>query len=202
MEYNLDDFIGVFDGAFDKEYCDSLIDKFEFLSKMGKTKSRAEFSGSPQLISDNNIYFPMLDMTDTQTMGSNFTWLQEFNIKMWECYSIYTKKYGTLNSVQRHQLNPDVKIQKTKPSEGYHVWHCENGNLSDASRLILVMLYLNDIEEGGETEFLYQSRRVQPKMGRLVFRPTSFTHTHRGKPPLKGNKDMLNGWLQYYHEIS
>ena len=142
MEYNLDDFIGVFDGAFDKEYCDSLIDKFEFLSKMGKTKSRAEFSGSRQLISDNNIYFPMLDMTDTQTMGSNFTWLQEFNIKMWECYSIYTKKYGTLNSVQRHQLNPDVKIQKTKPSEGYHVWHCENGNLSDASRLILVMLYL------------------------------------------------------------
>ena len=202
MEYNLDDFIGVFDGAFDKEYCDSLIDKFEFLSKMGKTKSRAEFSGSPQLISDNNIYFPMLDMTDTQTMGSNFTWLQEFNIKMWECYNIYTKKYGTLNSVQRHQLNPDVKIQKTKPSEGYHVWHCENGNLSDASRLILVMLYLNDIEEGGETEFLYQSRRVQPKMGRLVFCPTSFTHTHRGNPPLKGNKYMLNGWLQYYHEIS
>ena len=202
MEYNLDDFIGVFDGAFDNEYCDSLIDKFEFLSKMGKTKSRAEFSGSPQLISDNNIYFPMLDMTDTQTMGSNFTWLQEFNIKMWECYSIYTKKYGTLNSVQRHQLNPDVKIQKTKPSEGYHVWHCENGNLSDASRLILVMLYLNDIEEGGETEFLYQSRRVQPKMGRLVFCPTSFTHTHRGNPPLKGNKYMLNGWLQYYHEIS
>ena len=144
----------------------------------------------------------MLDMTDTQTMGSNFTWLQEFNIKMWECYSIYTKKYGTLNSVQRHQLNPDVKIQKTKPSEGYHVWHCENGNLSDASRLILVMLYLNDIEEGGETEFLYQSRRVQPKMGRLVFCPTSFTHTHRGNPPLKGNKYMLNGWLQYYHEIS
>ena len=202
MEYNLDDFIGVFDGAFDKEYCDSLIDKFEFLSKMGKTKSRAEFSGSPQLISDNNIYFPMLDMTDTQTMGSNFTWLQEFNIKMWECYSIYTKKYGTLNSVQRHQLNPDVKIQKTKPSEGYHVWHCENGNLSDASRLILLMFYLNDIEEGGETEFLYQSRRIEPKMGRLVFCPAFFTHTHRGNPPLKGSKYMMNGWLQYYHEIT
>ena len=96
----------------------------------------------------------------------------------------------------------NVKMQKTEPGGGYHVWHCENGNLSDASRLILVMLYLNDIEEGGETEFLYQSRRVQPKMGRLVFCPTSFTHTHRGNPPLKGNKYMLNGWLQYYHEIS
>ena len=30
------------------------------------------------------------------------------------------------------------------------------------------MIYLNDIEDGGETEFLYQGVRVPPVKGRLI----------------------------------
>ena len=65
------------------------------------------------------------------------------------------------------------------------------------SRLLLVMGYLNDVEEGGETEFLYQSKRVESKKGRIVICPSGFTHTHRGNPPLKGNKYMINGWIEF-----
>ena len=65
------------------------------------------------------------------------------------------------------------------------------------SRLLLVMGYLNDVEEGGETEFLYQSKRVKSKKGRIVICPSGFTHTHRGNPPLKGNKYMINGWIEF-----
>ena len=202
MEYDVNDFIGVFDGVFEKEYCDDLINKFEFYSTINKTQRRVEDGYNP-VNADNNVYFIMRNLQgDTQTMMANFKFLQTFNIKMWECYDLYTKKYGVMKNLGRHQLNPDVKIQKTLPSEGYHVWHCEHGDIKTSTRVILVMLYLNDVEEGGETEFLYQSRRIEPKMGRLVFCPAFFTHTHRGNPPLKGNKYMMNGWLQYYHEIT
>ena len=202
MECDINDFIGVFDGVFEKEYCDDLINKFEFLSTLNKTEHRVE-RGYNAVDADNYMYYIMDDLQgDTQTMMSNYKFLENFNTKMWECYELYMKKYGIIKSLGRHQLNPDLKIQKTKPSEGYHVWHCEQSNLNNISRMMLVMLYLNDVEEGGETEFLYQSRRVEPKMGRLVFCPTQFTHTHRGNPPLKGNKYMMNGWLQYYHEMT
>ena len=59
------------------------------------------------------------------------------------------------------------------------------------------MAYLNNVEEGGETEFLYQSRRIKPKQGTIVICPASFTHTHRGNPPLKGDKYMINGWIEF-----
>ena len=201
MKYDVNDFIGVFDDVFEKEYCDDIINKFEFFSTMNKTQHRVE-RGYSAVDADNYMYFPINDLQgNTQTMMSDYKFLENFNTKMWECYDLYAKKYGIVKNIGIHQLNPDLKIQKTKPSEGYHIWHCEQTNLNSASRMMLVMLYLNDVEEGGETEFLYQSRRVEPKMGRLVFCPAFFTHTHRGNPPLKGNKYMLNGWLQYYHQI-
>ncbi|MDB4343231.1 2OG-Fe(II) oxygenase [bacterium] len=58
------------------------------------------------------------------------------------------------------------------------------------------ILYLNSVNQGGETEFLYQSKRIKPKQGRILLFPTSYTHVHRGNPPLKGNKFILTGWVE------
>jgi hypothetical protein len=56
------------------------------------------------------------------------------------------------------------------------------------------MVYLNDVDEGGETEFLYQQVKIKPKRGTVVIWPGGFTHLHRGNPPLK-NKYIATGWL-------
>ena len=64
-------------------------------------------------------------------------------------------------------------------------------------RLFVIQVYLNDVEEGGETEFLVQSKRVAPKKGRVVIFPTTYTHYHSGNPPLSGDKYILNMWAQY-----
>ena len=90
-----------------------------------------------------------------------------------------------------------VKLQKTEPGGGYHVWHSEKtgGFLSGQLRELTYTIYLNDVDEGGETEFLMQHRRVQPKKGLLLIWPAYFTHKHRGNPPLKGEKYIATGWI-------
>ena len=88
-----------------------------------------------------------------------------------------------------------ILLQKTIPTQGYHTWHCEDGSYSDASRMVAWMVYLNDVEEGGETEFLYQKLRIKPKRNMAVIWPGSFTHLHRGNPPLSGVKYILTGWF-------
>ena len=55
------------------------------------------------------------------------------------------------------------------------------------------MVYLNDVEEDGETEFLYQELKLKPKKGRVVIWPGSFTHLHRGNPP-RSTKYIATGW--------
>ena len=66
-------------------------------------------------------------------------------------------------------------IQYYRPNQGaFHAWHCERlGAEAPASwRHLVWMTYLNDVEEGGETEFLYQKMKVQPRKGlTLILNP-------------------------------
>jgi hypothetical protein len=57
-------------------------------------------------------------------------------------------------------------------------------------------VYLNDIDEAGETEFLYQKRRISPKENTLIIWPAAFTHTHRGNV-VHGAKSkyIITGWF-------
>ena len=61
-------------------------------------------------------------------------------------------------------------------------------------RQFVVQVYLNDDFDGGETEFLYQQRREQAVAGDVLIFPKTFTHTHRGNPPLGGTKYIATSW--------
>ena len=61
-------------------------------------------------------------------------------------------------------------------------------------RQFVVQVYLNDDFDGGETEFLYQQRIEEVGAGDVLIFPASFTHTHRGNPPLGGTKYIATSW--------
>lgn len=92
---------------------------------------------------------------------------------------------------------PVMKLQVTPLTGGYSVWHIEQGPGEESRRVLAWSIYLNDVEEGGETEFLYQGARYKPKAGSLLMWPASITHPHRGNPPLSNEKLMLTGWICY-----
>ena len=194
----IDNFIGVFDNALSKEHCEELIKVYEDSVELNYAISRKDM-GKEKIYQDNNLVFVGCKtyVKDDIFFDAVQPPVQQFVNLAWTSYEEYAKKYGVLTSLASHRFYDSIKIQKTKPSEGYHVWHCEHDNRKNGSRLLLVMVYLNDVEEGGETEFLYQSRRVKPKQGTMVICPSSFTHTHRGNPPLTGDKYMINGWIEY-----
>lgn len=84
---------------------------------------------------------------------------------------------------------------------GYPYWHCElyprDPHAETLHRHLLWTIYLNDGFGEGETEFLYQQRRIVPRTGSLLIAPAAFTHTHRGNRPLGGDKCIATSWVLF-----
>jgi hypothetical protein len=194
MNVRYENFIGIYEDAFSKEYCESVIDYFEKMVEAGYTRNRQQ-ENEPNLLKDDTFLFSTDDVCIN--IRDNLVLMNQFNTTLWsKCYSDYANKFWSLKDFGPHS-SYSFKIQKTEPGQGYHVWHCESDNKNVCNRVLAWTLYLNDIEEGGETEFIYQHMRVKPKQGTLVMWPAAFTHTHRGNPPLSKAKYIVTGWIEF-----
>lgn len=92
----------------------------------------------------------------------------------------------------------ECKIQKTPPGGGFSKWHYEQGPDYHCSRRFGVwMIYLNDVNKGGKTDFPNQGLSVTPEAGKMVIWPAAYTHTHRSAPDLEEWKYIVTGWFIY-----
>jgi len=93
-------------------------------------------------------------------------------------------------------------VQKyDKSVGGYHYWHSEIypqlPHNEPLHRVLALLYYLNDVDEGGETEFHYQPVKAKPKKGSLVIFPAGFTHSHKGHIPFSNDKYVVTAWLMF-----
>ncbi|MCM2335821.1 MAG: 2OG-Fe(II) oxygenase [Pseudomonas sp.] len=108
-----------------------------------------------------------------------------------------------LSGVVQTVLRPGaINLQRyTSGRGGYPYWHCElyprDPGAETLHRHLLWTLYLNDGFRDGETEFLYQQRRIAPRTGSLLIAPAAFTHTHRGNRPNGGDKFIATSWVLF-----
>ena len=81
------------------------------------------------------------------------------------------------------------QIQETQPG-GFYKWHHDGLG----SRMLTFIWYLNDITEGGYTEF-NTGFKVQPQTGKLVIFPGLWPWVHRGVAPKSEVKYLCTGWV-------
>jgi len=189
--FDITNFIGVYDGYISEEECNNAIRLFEKQNKQNKTFTR---------LADNQA--PITEKQDTQLFVNRENvdiWCDELKtliVNFDLCWRHYATNTGADEAYKCPFHYTNLKIQKTLPTEGYHVWHVEYGKgYHNEARAFVFSIYLNDVEEGGETEFLHFSKRVKPKKGRIVIWPAAFPYVHRGNPPLSGEKYILTSWV-------
>jgi Fe-S cluster biosynthesis and repair protein YggX len=186
------DFNGIeeYKNAFPIEYCKKIIDTFEQRAEMQLTEHQTGFKNQ-----DERIFMDMANHNNMFHVDANLC--KFFYQTIMDTYEHkYRKKYDSLGSVCQHSPK-GMSVQKTRPHQGYHAWHCENADLVTSSRVMAYTLYLNSVEEGGETEFLYQGVKIKPEPGKLAIFPAYYTHPHRGNPIYKGIKYIVSGWYTF-----
>ena len=179
-----DGFFWIRDGVLSEEFCKGLIAKFEECpdKRPGKTLAgyEPERKASTDLFLTNHPSFTSEDRTFFECLSQNSQdYIQQLAHNPWK----------------GNQEDTGYNMQRTEPGQQF-VWHTDFSAECDRNRIrtATFIWYLNDIEEGGQTEFT-NGISVQPKTGRLLMFPADFSVIHRGVSPVSQTKYIVTGWF-------
>ena len=188
-----ENFIGVYEGKLPEKLCTDLINTFDKYQEIGLTRSRGLSGQRKKVADDDQLFVADIPLENLKTDMYNAVYEHLGN-----CFKDYLDEYEVALGEGCDQLSLyELKLQKTNKGQGYHAWHFESSSKGTSDRVLAYTIYLNDIDDGGETEFLYQSQRIKPTRGTVIIFPAAFTHTHRGNPPLSGSKYIVTGWFNF-----
>lgn len=197
--FESDDFIGIWKNFVPRTICDKLIEHTETILNRGSyflPGSIGEGYDEEEYAYNSSMFYGGdMNRKDFAFLlnYSNKKLVMEVNSCLNCCLKHYFYNYQSLKHTSL--LSTDIKVQKTPPGGGYHMWHYESPLQEYAQRELVWMIYLNDMPDGeAETEFMYQRRRIKPTAGTVVIWPAGFTHTHKGNTVLTQDKYILTGW--------
>jgi hypothetical protein len=186
-KHEFNGFIGVFENYFQNSYFQDVI---SYYTKIAGLSLHQQDTVPKHWKNDEQLY--LLDPSVVSTLHPQY--VNHFLEVLWKkIMPVYVDKFSILQD--KSYKVEQIKMKKIVPGGGFHQWHYEALG-EDSKRKIVVQLYMNNIDEAGETEFLYQNTRIIPKKNKLLIWPADWTHTHRGNPPIgTTDKYILTTWL-------
>lgn len=188
------EFIYECDDVFPVDFCNRVIDKFE--------KSELKFKGTTAMQYDNPIKKSMdLRIYDEPEWVEEEKYFICMIRKAMKKYENFILKMDIADQVKkeiseflmRTHIHPP-QIQRTEPGQFFH-WHHDESTPPNW-KMFTYIIYLNNVEKdsGGTTEFSC-GKIVQPKAGKIIFFPSTWTYFHRGKTLEKGVKYIATNAL-------
>lgn len=183
-----DPFIYVVDDALSKKFCKKVIQKF---NNDGNTYQGVTAGGYTENIKksldlgiSNLEHWKKEDSIFYESLHKNYNdYLERLN-----------KQFKGVRCSPIDLVDTGYQIQRTDPGE-FYVFHHDFS--SDTIRYFTFIWYLNDIKNDGYTEFV-DGTRIQPKAGRFMMFPATWTYIHRGYPPKDEIKYICTGWMSMY----
>ena len=169
----------------DISICDDIINFYENSDEKGQGKMQM-----------NNVagYYP--DKKDSTDCVLRDPLLDKYLSSLQNVMNTYMEKFPMSKSEAAWGIVENVNIQHYKPNQGFKSWHTER-SCANNNRHLVFMTYLNDVMDGGETEWFHQKGRVKPRKGLTVIWPSDWTHMHRGIVSKTEHKYIVTGWIEY-----
>ena len=176
-------FFGIYDGALPRDFCRSVIARFE----ADPTKTVGKIGdGTP----GGSVRPDIKSTTEIMLTADRADWadvLLQAKLCLQKLLPVYLKAWQPAFPVPLR--TEDYRIARYNPGEHFN-YHSDNIGGS-VTRVITAQWYLNDVAEGGSTEFPWYEVAVQPREGRLMLAPVGWTFLHRGAPPASGPKYII-----------
>ena len=177
------DFIYIQKDALPKSFCDNVIQKFE----LDDRKRQGQVGSGVRLDIKRSCDLSITGKEDWESYDQAF--FKSLNDALKEYLRFIPEEYIQFKALGRFEDDTGYQIQKTQPGD-YYIWHHDQTK----TRLVTFIWYLNDVKDGGYTEFI-DGTRIQPEVGKLIIFPATWDFLHRGVSPKTETKYICTGWV-------
>ena len=92
----------------------------------------------------------------------------------------------------------DYCVRVYPKDEGIFKTHVDQHAFGTVGRLFACIMYLNDVDVGGETEFPDWNIAVKPEKGKVLLFPCNYLFKHKGNVPISNEKYIATNFINYY----
>lgn len=179
--------IQVFDHALDAAFCARMVQSFDALKRFQKNNGRGVRDGHDDSAWTELDIGPLSDTTFRQHIGANMiSHLAHYNAALNLHLPVPASPKVSELIVKRYRVGGNERFQPHFDSIG-----------PVANRYLVFLWYLNDVAEGGETEFVDLGIKVAPKAGRLLMFPPYWMYQHQGCAPISNDKFILSTYFLF-----
>ena len=126
-----------------------------------------------------------------------FEIFKQYIDELHKCFLDYQNQWPFLKTMLKDVDIPSFNIQKYSRGDHFASLHSERTTLNSLHRLFAWMTYLNDVDDGGQTNFAHYGIKIKPEIGKTVIWPAEWTHAHTGEILKSGTKYIVTGWIQF-----
>lgn len=202
----MEDFIYLKENSLSREICEDIIFYYNRDKKLGYKGVTA--SGENINIKDT------WDLQITKLIQEDETWANIHKLLYTELYTnlkkyldilsikkeynkYHSSDYPPFKIITQNPLKTEIfQMQKYEKGKGKYIYHNDSkiDIKSNQYRVVTFLWYLNDVNEGGETE-LFGNIKIKPEAGKLLLFPATWTFPHCGTVPISNDKYIITGWI-------
>ena len=194
----LTDFVRIYDNNLSAKFCGKIINAFD-ADEEHHIKSTIGIPRTPNLgIRD------AIEMNCTKRAADSSEWTVIMDVLNRHAASSFERYKHDLivSGYPAEQLFNTVMLEQWRmhrydPDKHYYKEHIDAIDARTSKRMLMMLYYLNTVEEGGETSFKTINIKVKPVEGRLAITPAWFGYPHSAVMPISNTKYMIKTYLHY-----
>jgi 2-oxoglutarate-Fe(II)-dependent oxygenase superfamily protein len=180
-------YVRVYDANLEAPFCRQLIDSFAALERFHVHNGRGVRAGL-----DESAW---TELNVTRLADTGF--LAGVRLRIDAALERYNQDVGLAIAVPNTPKHSDLVIKRYRPGHAESFQLHFDSIYEFATRYLVMIWYLNDVVEGGETCFPQLELAIRPQAGRLVVFPPYWMYQHKGVLPVSGDKYILSTYLLF-----
>ena len=138
-----------------------------------------------------------ISISPNDLKNDEFKCFKNYMDELYKCFIDYQHQWPFMKNMIKNLDIRSFNVQKYLKGDHFSAVHTERSNLQFSDRVFAWMTYLNNVEDGGATNFSHYDIGIKPEIGKTLIWPAEWTHAHAGKILNSGEKYIITGWMNF-----